>query len=82
MALTPNELGEARKACFTDCQKRSETNYPKPAINAALDALDDQWERSEASLNTLIDSAGAFRFSDAQKKTIKREWLRIRVGKE
>ena len=82
MALTPNELGEARKACFTDCQKRSETNFDKTAINAALNALDAQWERSEASLNTLIDSAGAFRFSDTQKKAIKREWLRLRAGKE
>ncbi len=76
--LTGDELAKMRREFSTG----NAVDFTKPDINAALQAIEDAWENTvRAMLSTAIDNAGAFVFTNAQKKAIGKPWLKHKFGK-
>lgn len=83
MALTDREKNTAQRACEKELGPTGDITYTTTQLNAAMEGLDAKWESAwQAEANTEIDTAGAFRFSAAQKDSIRRQWLVTRAGKE
>ena len=78
--LTASELAELRR---NTSAASGTVTWDKGQINAALQAIEDDFENRRASVINAIDAATApFAFTGAQKKQIIRHWLAQRSHRE
>ena len=74
--LTNVQLAVLRRNAVSD--GIAET-FTKPQANAALQAIEDWWVANQAALSSAIDVAVApFAFTNLQKRTLAKMWLRGR----
>jgi len=75
--LTANELVAIRRQCAAE---RATVNYTKAQINAALQAIEDFFEASRASLGAAIETAAPGKFNVAEKRQLVKFWLAHKFG--
>lgn len=84
--LDPTQLTEMRQGCAKAMATGSlPIDYDKPKINAALQAVEDWFEKPavKADLSSDIDAATTpFVFTGPQKKRLVAYWIKQKFGRE
>ena len=77
--LTTKQLAENRQGVQSEGDVAT---WVKADLNAALQAIEDEWGAIQAELSTAIDVATSpLVFSNAMKKKIGKYWLKQRFGR-
>ena len=72
--LSPADLATIRRAVTSE----GEVNWTKPVINAALQAIEDQWEADRPRFANAIETAAPGVFTNAQKNRLGKHWLTVK----
>ena len=76
--LTATQLAELRRIAAAEA---TTVTWNKPQVNAVLQAVEDWWEASRASLGTAMEVAAPGVFNAARKKALGKYWLWQKYGR-